>query len=213
MTHREKAAQEQPEYISDKFVGGVLGCPHDIGYCAATGCQGDGETCRKCWDSEIPGTEPKVEVIPQEEVDAWYNAHESGKAEGYEQGLNDAWKLVKKIIGIVDKENHELMPARELTKIYGSNDLLDIFAFSPQEALAKLKAYEDSKIEVGDVVTIFPRAGGEYNAIIVRISSNNYINVFYGDGIVASDIPPELYKKTGKHIDVSSILEQIGEQI
>lgn len=53
---------------------------------------------------------------------------------GYEKGLNDAWKLAKKIQGLDCK-------IRE--KIYGIYKMLVIFEkFTPQEALAKLEAYE-----------------------------------------------------------------------
>lgn len=131
--------------------------------------------------------------------------------EAYNQGLNDGrnevWELSKRIIGILDKENHELIPAKELIKIYGSNDLLDIFAFIPQEALAKLKAYEDSRFEVGDVVKV--ERGVKF--VVTHISKGGeYLFGICATGDTYSSIHKRYCKKTGKHIDIQSILEQIG---
>ena len=131
----------------------------------------------------------------------------------YNKGLNDAWELVKRIIGIVDKENHELIPARELTKIYGSNDLLDIFAFTPQEALAKLKAYEEEQeIKVGDVVE-FCESGEKYLIISEEDDRDYNFGVINLQSMKIDRICTTTFafKKTGKHLDISSILEQIGE--
>jgi cytochrome c551/c552 len=152
-------------------------------------CYGGDEVgeCEKCWNREVPTSEPSCDDV---------------KA-AYDQGLNDAWELVKRILGIIDKENHELMPAKELIKIYGTSDLLDIFVLAPQEALAKLKAYEDSKIEVGDVLVYQKR-----NGIVVDFKGNRII--------VLSEIGIESWyecdiDKTGKHIDIRRFLQQIGE--
>lgn len=75
-----------------------------------------------------------VETIPQEEI----------MKSAYEKGLNDAWKLVYKI---------REMDYAERIKAFDNDALFEILRENtPQEAIAKLKAYEDSKIKVGDVV-------------------------------------------------------------
>jgi hypothetical protein len=154
--------------------------------------------CTKCWNREMPNTEAKVEVIPQAEVDAWHNAHESGKAEGYEQGMNDAWELA-------DKFNN--MAMSEIIKVLGIDiSRAEVFdAVYPQDALAKLKAYEEAQIEVGDVV--YHDAYG--NGIMTREDKEHY-NVLLENGD-AMCFEKESVTKTGKHLDISSILEQIGE--
>jgi len=197
MTFLEKAKSEREEKrIKFSEDGLPSGCPYKYGYEEDHSC-GDVE-CVECWNREIPGTEPLTEK--EKMIDAM-------SENAYNKGLNDAWELVKRIIGIVDKENHELIPARELTKIYGSNDLLDIFAFTPQEALAKLKAYEEAqnKAVVGDVI----KDNYDDKAVVLD-ETESYYSVFTQSGCV-EEWNKAICKKTGKHIDISSILEQIGE--
>lgn len=218
MTFLEKALEfEYANNSTEVSVYEIMknSCPSEYGLSEDTKCEERGEStehdCVKCWNREMPNTEPKADgipVIPQREVDAYNKGH----ADGVAQGMNDAWELAKRILGIIDKENHELIPAKELIKIYGSNDLLDIFAFIPQEALAKLKAYEDSKIEVGDVVAWTDFADDTFNGVVLDFKDNtdNEVVVFTENSCVDVWKIAEC-KKTGKHIDISSILEQIGE--
>ncbi len=63
MTFREKLAQEHPDRVGSKFAGGCNGCPlcygYEVGFPAnhAKDCKTE-EGCARCWDREIPGTEP-----------------------------------------------------------------------------------------------------------------------------------------------------------
>lgn len=139
-----------------------------------------------------------VETIPQEEV----------MKSAYDEGLNDAWKLVYRI--------REMDYAERITA-FGNDALFEILRENtPQEALAKLKAYEDSKIEVGDEVickalTEFDdRANKENYGVVTGIYSDHYeILMKNGD---TTGFKLKECEKTGKHIDIQQILEQIGEQ-
>lgn len=122
------------------------------------------------------------------------------KAE-YNKGLNDAWKLARKIADIV-------LPS-ERAEIFGYvvNEItvVDILRdFTPQEALAKLKAYEDNKIEVGDVVTY----SGE-KCLVLDLKGDKVV-VLTGDCCVLEWHKCDV-EKTDKHINLDGILEQIGE--
>jgi hypothetical protein len=197
MTFLEKAKND----LKDKeFLGDGLPCkcPCKYGYEKEYSCSG--VECEDCWNREMPNTEPKADgipVIPQSEVDAWHNAHESGKAEGYEQGLNDAWELARKIF------------------TFNKNKMEDVFGFvekrcvfdnlSPQEAFVKLKAYEEAQIEVGDVVIDLD--GKE--RVVLFVDFKGVAQIYGSHGV--TNINKEHLKKTGKHIDIQSILEQIGE--
>ena len=126
--------------------------------------------------------------------------YEAIKQNYYNKGLDDAWELLRK----VSKYSYDKM-----FEIFGNASLMVISEkYTPQEAIEKLKAYEEAQkqIEVGDVVQY------EYNKIVVT-------NIFTDDDIVigfdeygnnfAFNI--ENVKKTGKHIDIKAILDQIGE--
>lgn len=71
MTCREKLAKERPECISDKYAGGCKFCPHHYEYLHKPYyCRGysDDETCAKCWNREIPGTEKSKPDISWEQI-------------------------------------------------------------------------------------------------------------------------------------------------
>lgn len=181
-------------------------CPYQLGLEKET-CDGNktNEQCEECWNREMPNTKQNVagmSVIPQSEIDAWHNAHESGKAEGYEQGSNDVWELVKKIVLKAEKGG---LNYDDFKNIFGVGDYVSVLEdLTPQEALAKLKAYESAqKIEVGDVVEL------DGHVFVV--------NAIRPDSVLGFDALGEFYeaendkcKKTGKHIDIQSILKQIG---
>lgn len=66
MTFREKLAQERPEYVDDKYIGGCGGCPHTYGYEHEHECEYrsgmSAITCRACWDREMPLTPEEQEA-------------------------------------------------------------------------------------------------------------------------------------------------------
>ena len=118
------------------------------------------------------------------------------KEESYNKGLNDAWELVEKLW-------------YESDKILGYVNLNQVLKdYTPQEALAKLKAYEDSKIEVGDVITI-----DEDRVIVTKVIKGEPCTTIYGieDNGCSICYSDRQFKKTGKHIDIKSILDSIGE--
>jgi len=65
MTCREKLKKEHPSLVANHFYGGCNGCPDDYGYMDVPhfcDCDPVGEKCTKCWNREIPGTEPSKDV-------------------------------------------------------------------------------------------------------------------------------------------------------
>jgi hypothetical protein len=116
----------------------------------------------------------------------------------YEQGLADAWELAKKLANLSSNAYVEIFGAKGLYSI--------VCCFSYEEALAKIEAYEKEKeIKVGDVVTSFDREG-----VVVNVQGKG-LTILHCDGLVSVMISAEDCKKTGKHIDIESLLRQIGE--
>lgn len=89
-----------------------------------------------------------------------------------DEGLNDAWELARKITLSTSDGGYS---CEELENIFGYRSPASIFkAFTPQEALAKVKAYEErNKIKVGDVIRL---KGNTHEAIVTRA---NEINIYY----------------------------------
>lgn len=132
------------------------------------------------------------------------------KEESYNKGLYDAWGFANKVNNMTDNK------LGEIYNIDSFDAWGEVFKMPPQEALAKLKAYEEgqSKIEVGDV---FIDTDIGVHCVLSKIveegEGRTYI-VTYADGSGGSRSKKtflEDYKKTGKHIDITSILEQIRE--
>lgn len=185
MTFKEKLQMEHPECVNEGFGGGCECCPDDYGYEKKSHCVWNDlnmTDCTKCWNREMPSEEPSEPIY---EI-------------GYNTGLVDAWSVAKDIYSLNDRK-----------PIFGKHEFMeDIFDnFTPQEAIELMKAYvEQSKIEVGDVVLIY----GE-EAVVTRIV-DGHANILFGDGVTNNMPVKEIVgDKTGKHIDISSILEQIGE--
>ena len=128
---------------------------------------------------------------------------------GYEKGLQDAWELAK---GLYLGENQKYSD-NQYEKIFGGLGLRYVFDnYSPQQALAKLEAYEkeQEQIKVGDVVEMM----GHYCIITSIDKDDKEYDVLWSSG-VADSVPfdaPFSFTKTGKHIDIASLLAKLGKE-
>ena len=152
-------------------------------------------------------------LTPYDEIKHKMELIDELKRDEYNRGLNDAWELAKKI---VLSEIDGGMSAKEFYNIFDKNmadeDVLK--KFTPQEALAKLEAYEKSKKEVeekfkvGDIVTFEDGTKG----MVMDIDAVDNFAIFTDNGCIEAWIGQERVTKTGKHIDISALLEEIGEE-
>lgn len=111
----------------------------------------------------------------------------------YNRGLNDAWELAKKIILLMEDGGYS---CEELENIFGYRDFESILkAFTPQEALAKVK--ECNEIKAGDVVTV---KGCTIESIVTKVSDYAIYRLFK-DGSVDDCVTKEDLEKTGRHFD------------
>lgn len=115
--------------------------------------------------------------------------------EAYNKGLDDAWELAKKIV-LPDHLGGYTVD--ELKDIFGKNTFASLMnTFTPQEALAKVKAYEEhNEIKVGDVVTI---RGGVLESIVTLVDGC-IIHRLFRDGSCDCGVNKEDLKKIG-HFD------------
>ena len=118
--------------------------------------------------------------------------------ESYNKGLEDAWELARKIYLLDDRK-----------PIFGKQEYLeDIMGnFTPQEALAKLEAYENSQIEikVGDVVVHLDTKG----VVLDFVDSTDDEMIVLNENGCVEEWKHSQFKKTGKYIDIHSVLQQI----
>lgn len=145
---------------------------------------------------------PYKVVVGEGADKAWFSENEilqSNKT--YEDGLADAWELARKI------ENK--LGSTILEPIFGSSRIADILDnFTPQEALAKIEAYEESKvIKVGDVVVVKSDDRQKFVVTYIFQERNKVAGVRHDGAQIEYDI--DVVKKTGKHFDIEHLLEQI----
>lgn len=215
MTFREKLKEEYPGKINENCAGGCEGCPSQYGYEERYDCKN--VTCKDCWNREMPLKCPNSTRMMNREMPNTEPLTDNERKidfmseNAYNKGLNDAWELA-------DKFNN--MAMSEIIKVLGIDiSREEVFdAVYPQEALAKLKAYEEAQeIKVGDVVT-----NEERNVEILVTEIDDYERTFNGIKVTPTDKLGNLggvytamlmckFTKTGKHLDIQSILEQIGE--
>lgn len=115
----------------------------------------------------------------------------------YNKGLEDVWKFLKAFCD---------MEVGEREEAFGGYTVNRLINMPPQEALAKLEAYEKEKeINVGDVVEL---ADGT-KAVVMDRFDDEIFALFTENGCVQNLNIKSNFKKTNKHIDITSVLEQL----
>lgn len=191
MTFLEKVKKDNPN-IKLKDSGIPMACPFELGYEEDYDCEE--VKCIDCWNREMPNTEPR----PKEDMDR-EDYRNLGYNEGLNDGRNEVWEFVSKV--------YSIMSYTKVHEVFNCQDLGDVLReYSPQEALAKLKAYEEPQIEVGDVVEMLVGT-----KCVVSYVKDGYAEGITEHGCGFYNIPICDLKKTGKHINIQNILEQIGE--
>ena len=146
---------------------------------------------------------PKFQLEMDSKEVCWVNKVRDPGAEekSYEDGLNEAWELVKRLFS--------RMKQKELDEIFGDDFTFDkIMGLSPREAAAKVKAWEDGKeICVGDVVKTNDGRNGVATGIY-RDHEGKVAVVLGEDGSLFSYYCRSL-KKTGRTIDIPALLAEI----
>lgn len=113
----------------------------------------------------------------------------------------EAWELAKEIYTMEYIAGKSIFP----DECNGGNVFVNVLnKYTPQEAKAKIEEWErHQQIQVGDVV--MTTSGLE--AIVLKVNEGTF-HLLFPDGSCGKH--PKKYKKTGKHIDIQSVLNQIG---
>lgn len=140
-------------------------------------------------------------VMIRMKMDVDYIAEEAYK-DGAKDGRNEAWEAARKIVEMPDP------PYWEVFDEYKD----DLFGkITASEAIEKLKAYEekqkaDEEIKVGDEVRIL---GTDNNFFIVGYEGDCICG--FASGGKTCRVQPVFAQKTGRHINIENILEDMKE--
>lgn len=121
--------------------------------------------------------------------------------EQYNKGLNAMWNTTKKLM--------TTMVADDYAEVFGKGwTFPKIMDMTPQEVIDAFEAYEkkQEEVEVGDVVEHL----GTKGVVIDFIDSTDDEMIVLNENGCVEEWKHSQFIKTGKHIDISSILEQIG---
>lgn len=187
MKLREYAKQKRDVKDKELNEGFYCPCDFDLPDMCKDGC-GD---CEKCWNREIPETPAPMTA-------------------------EEAWEIAKQVALTTNMvETARIFIAKNICGIEQKRLFEDVFALTPQEAKAKLEEWESKQIHVGDVVYCFAdcdddgwRNNEENYGVVTGIYPNTY-HVLMKNGDCA-DFEKDELEKTGKHIDIQSVLDQIG---
>ena len=136
----------------------------------------------------------------------WELVADASNAE-YQKGLNDAWECARKLFSSMADSDIEKAFSTE----WNNGGFHALINLQPQEAIAKLKAYEEKqkaedKIKVGDEVDW---SGDKF--IVTRIFQP-YDNAEECDGVdmdgcTYHDVLISGLTKTGRHVDITDMLK------
>lgn len=132
----------------------------------------------------------------------------------YEDGLNEAWELTRKLV-ISDYDG--AYSAKDMRDIWKNGGFLSILKnFTAQQALEKLKEYEKQKkkvIHVGD--EIYSELT-DCKAVVQRIDTWNRYQCFNNEGsqfVIDEQIFNDYWVKTGKNYpQIIEVLNQMKEK-
>ena len=132
-----------------------------------------------------------------------------GYKDGVKDGQNEAWECAKKLFStMADSDIEKAFPIE-----WNSGGFKALMNLQPQEAIKKLKAYEekqkaDNKIEIGDEVNWLGDC-----FIVTRIfqprNMKEQCDGIDDDGCVYHDVLIKDLEKTGRHFDIPKILAEM----
>ena len=196
----------------------IIEIPDDVQYVLL-----NGQTDNKCYTAVRPVAE--LEELNSDYINEYYGelqdeAYKQGYADAeriwrapssdnefYQKGLEDAWEAAKKLFSsMADSDIEKAFPIE-----WNNGGFKALMNLQPQEAIAKLKAYEDKhfdRIEVGDIVERYIDGKLDSKGIYLQ-EAGGYWRCLFDTGAVLMTFayPKGQFKKTGKHYDIASILE------
>lgn len=125
-----------------------------------------------------------------------------GYKDGVKDGRNEAWEAAKKI-ALMDTETSE-----NVTGYFGLFRIME--NLTPMQALEKLKAYEQKrsdKIKRGDIVNVKGCCNDNLLGVVTKVWEDNCY-IMWGDGSGGAWCKDSVVK-TGKHVDIDKILEEL----
>ena len=127
-----------------------------------------------------------------------------GYKDGVKDGQNEAWECAKKLFSTMAESDIE----RAFPIEWNSGGFKALMNLQPQEAIERLKSYEDNKIKRGDIVNVKGSCNDDLLGVVTKVWEDNCY-IMWGDGSGGAWSKDSVVK-TGKHIDVDKFFEEIA---
>lgn len=123
-----------------------------------------------------------------------------GYKDGVKDGQNEAWECAKKLFSTMAESDIEKAFPIE----WNSGGFKALMNLQPQEAIERLKSYEDDKIKRGDIVNVKGSCNDGLLGVVIKVRKDSCY-IVWGDGSGGAWCNDSVVK-TGKHIDVDKFL-------
>lgn len=127
-----------------------------------------------------------------------------GYKDGVKDGQNEAWEAAKKLFSTMAESDIE----RAFPIEWNSGGFKALMNLQPQEAIERLKSYEDDKIKRGDIVNIKGSCNDDVLGVVTKVWEDNCY-IVWGDGSGGAWCKDSVVK-TGKHADIDKFFEEIA---
>ena len=128
------------------------------------------------------------------------DGNDIGYKDGVKDGQNEAWEVAKKLFSTMAESDIEKAFPIE----WNSGGFKALMNLQPQEAIERLKSYEDDKIKRGDIVNVKGSCNDDLLGVVTKVWEDNCY-IMWGDGSGGAWCKNSVVK-TGKHIDVDKFL-------
>ena len=174
----------------------------------------DGHVCFDFKDPEdlIPYTEPDTEQVREDAFKNGYDAAckdidvKSKTNAAYRKGLEDAWEAARKIV--LSREDGGMFDYEGRKSVFGCGNYMALKKLLAQEAIEKIRQYEQEKIKVGNEVN-----GKGGRGTITKISDDgDHFNVMWENGSTGYYMIED-FKKTGRNFpEIAEVLKKMQEE-
>ena len=165
------------------------------------------EITRLLAENERLKKENKKLLCKVDSYELYGDQHEEEYNQAFNQGVEAAWELARKIVIQNGYSSHDLY------EIFESNDLQHVLEnYTYPEAAAKVAEWEEAKevIKVGDILEDI--YDSNVKCTVTNLYPSDMAYLVFDDG-TAGMHKLDTFKKTGRRMDIDGFLKQIrGEQ-
>lgn len=131
------------------------------------------------------------------------------KEKAYQEGMKAVWETVKKIMS---NEEDGGLTYEETIKIFGTIEGSKICDMEPEEAVRRIKAYEEQKIEIGDEIAFRRSDAADTVIVVVHIHNDEYLEGVDKKGSVYVVRNARSWEKTGRSFpEMKDLMKKITE--